>query len=252
MPFVVLLLDEVGKLIPADRANQWRLFGKLRALASSGCVQTVLSGERTLKETIRDHSSPFYNFAHEMAIGPLDSRAAKELVVRPMKQLEIELVEEGEIARQVYRFTSGHPNIIQRLCRRLVERVDEQQHRRISLSDVYEVIYEPSFQRDDFLTIYWEAATSLERIISLLMTEDEVVRTLRDVRQALSERCGLSPKAREIDDALQRLVDLRSLLRRTSKGYEFAVEAFPRVVAGTVTLDDMLDILAEEYEEQNG
>ena len=118
------------------------------------------------------------------------------------------------------------------------------------LDNVDAVIEDPGFQRDDFLSTYWEAATSLEKIISLLMADDENVRTLHAVRQSLTERCNLHPKAREVDNALQRLVDLRSILKHTPTGYEFAVEAFPRVVAGTMTLNDMLEILTEEYQEQ--
>jgi len=247
---LVLLLDEADKLVPADRASGWPLFNALRALANSGRAQVVLSGERTLRDALRDPKSPLFNFANEMLLGPLDYRAVEELITRPMKQLEIELVDEKAIVDRIWAFTSGHPNVVQRLCRRLIERINEQGTRRITLNDVSAVIEDPGFQRDDFLSTYWETATSLEKIISLLMADDESVRTLRTVRQALAERCHLRPKAREVDDALQRLVDLRSILKRTPTGYEFAVEAFPRVVAGTVTLQDMLEVLIEDYAEE--
>jgi CheY-like chemotaxis protein len=247
---LVLLLDEADKLVPADRANGWPLFNALRALVNTWQVHVVLSGERTLRDALRDPKSPLFNFANEILLGPLDFHAVEELVTRPMKQLEIELVDEKAIVDCIWAFTSGHPNVIQRLCRRLIERLNEKGTRRITLDDVDAVIEDPGFQREDFLSTYWEAATSLEKIISLLMADDENVRTLRTVRQALAECCNLRPKAREVDDALQRLVDLRSILKRTPAGYEFAVEAFPRVVVGTMTLDDMLAILAEEYQEQ--
>lgn len=45
-------------------------------------------------------------------------------------------------------------------------------------------------------------------------------------------------------------MDLRSILKRIPTGYEFAVEAFPRVVAGTMTLEDMLEVLVEDYAEE--
>lgn len=246
---LVLLLDEADKLVSADRANEWPLFKTLRALANSGRVQIVLSGERSLRDALRDPTSPLFNFANEILLGPLGFHAVEELVTRPMKQLEIELVEEKAIVDRIWAFTSGHPNVVQRLCRRLIEWLKEQRTRRITLDAVDTVIEDPSFQRDDFLSTCWEAATSLEKIISLLMADDENVRTMRTVRQALTKRCNLHPKAREVDDALQRLVDLRSILNRTPTGYEFAVKAFPRVVAGTMTLDDMLIILTEEYQE---
>jgi len=244
---LVLLLDEADKLVPAERVSGWPLFKALRALVNSGCAQVVLGGERTLRDALRDSTSPLFNFANEILLGPLDFRAVEELVTRPMKQLEIELVDEKAIVDRIWAFTSGHPNVVQRLCRRLIEWLNKQDTRRITLDDVNAIIEDPGFQRDDFLSTYWEAATALEKIISLLMADDDGVRTLSTVRPALTKRCGLRPKAREVDDALQRLVDLRSILKRTSTGYEFAVTAFPRVVAGTMTLDDMLEVWVEDY-----
>jgi AAA+ ATPase superfamily predicted ATPase len=246
---LVWLLDEADKLVPTDRANGWPLFNALRALTNSGHAQVVLSGERTLRDALRDSKSPLFNFANEMFLGPLDFRAVEELITRPMKQLEIELIDERTIVDLIWAFTSGHPNVVQRLCRRLIERLNEQGIRRITPDDVNVVVDDPGFQREDFLSTYWEAATSLEKIISLLMADDENVRTLSAVRQALTDRCNLRPKARDTDDALQWLVDLRSILGRTPRGYTFAVESFPRVVAGTMTLSDMLEILTEEHQE---
>ncbi len=247
---LVLLLDEADKLVAADRNNGWQLFNMLRALSNSGRAQIMISGERTLREALRDSTSPLFNLANEMLISRLDFRAVEELVTRPMKQLEIELADEDGIVHCIYDFTSGHPNVVQRLCRRLIERLNEQGTRRITINEVNAVIQDPGFQRDDFLSTYWEGTTVLERIISLLMAEDEHVRTLSRVRQALANRCGLRPSARAVDDALQRLVDLRSILGRTPNGYTFAVKAFPRVVANTVTSRDMLEVLAEEFQEQ--
>lgn len=247
---LVLLLDEADKLIPTDRANGWKLFGRLRAFANSGHGQIILGGERTLRSALQDTGSPLFNFTNEILLGPLDCRDVEELVTRPMKQLEIELVDAIAIVDRIWTFTSGHPNVVQRLCRRVIERLNERGGRLVALDDVNAVIEDPSFQRDDFLSTYWEAATPLERIISLLMADKENVRTLRTVREALAVRCGLQLKPREVDDALQRLVDLRSILKHTPAGYQFAVGAFPRVVAGTMTLADMLEILTEEYQEQ--
>jgi hypothetical protein len=247
---LVLLLDEADKLVPADRSDGWRLFNTLRDLANSSCMQVVLSGERTLRDALRDSSSPLFNFVNEILLGPLDKNAVDELVTRPMKQLEIELVEERAIVDRIWAFTSGHPNVVQRLCVRLIERLKVQNMRRITLIDIDAVIEDPGFQRDDFLSTYWEASTPLERIVSLLMANDEDIRTLSAVRQALVKQCDLFLKARDVDAALQRLVDLRSILKRTPDGYAFAVGAFPRVVSGTMTLKDMLEILTEDYQEQ--
>jgi Cdc6-like AAA superfamily ATPase len=248
---LVLLFDEADKLVPDDRATGWRLFNMLRSLVNSNQMQIVLSGERSLRDALRDSASPLFNFTNEIVLGPLDYQAVEVLITQPMQKLEIELEGRRDIIEYIWDFTSGHPNVVQRLCRRLVERLNKEHTRRVTLDDVNTVIEDPTFQRKDFLDTYWETATHLEKIISLLMADNEDVRTLAKVRRVLHSRCHLQPSAREVDDALQRLVDLRSILKRTPNGYAFAVAAFPLVVARTVTLNDMLEVLIEEYQDQN-
>ena len=248
---LVLLLDEADKLVSGDRVESWRLFNALRGVVNSGRAQVVLSGERTLRAALRDPTGPLFNLGNDILLGPLEFRAVEELVTQPMKQMEIELEDEPAIVHYIYDFTSGHPNVVQRLCRRLVERLNEKSVHCVTLGDVVAVVEDPGFRRDDFLSTYWEAASSLEKMVSLLMANDQSIRTLRAVRDALTQRCGVHPPAHEVDDALQQLVNLRSILKRTSDGYAFAVAAFPRVIAGTVTMDDILETLAEEFREQS-
>lgn len=247
---IVLLLDEADKLVTTDRYHDFWLFNNLRFATTSGHVQIILSGERVLRQALRDSRSPLFNFANELVLGPLDRTAVEELVTRPMKQLGVALGNTDQVLDAIWNSTCGHPSVVQRLCRRLIESMNDQGTRRITLDDVLTVVRDPIFQRDDFLSTYWETATTLERIISLLMADNQNVNSLSTVREALLQRCGLNPTARQVDDALQRLVDLRSILRRTPKGYAFAIEAFPEVLAETITLDDMLEILVEEFEEQ--
>jgi len=243
---LVLLLDEADKLVPSDRSNGWPLFNALRALANSGHAQVVLSGERTLREAMQDGSGPLFNFTNEILIGRLDFRAVVELVTRPMKQLEIELVDAGEIIDRIYNFTSGHPNVVQRLCRRLIEHLNERSAHRIMLGDLDAVIRDPKFQEEDFLNTYWERATPLEQIISLLMAEEARPYRLQAIVDLLAGP-GLQPDPEVIKAALNRLVDLRSILKRSQDGYEFAVEAFPLVVAKTTTAEDLLIVLKSQY-----
>lgn len=246
--FIVVLLDEVDDLVWADQKDNWRLFKTLRALSNSGHMQFVFSGERTLREAIRDSKGPLYNFANEIALGPLDFRAAEELILRPMKQLEIELVNEPEIIHQIYDFTFGHPNIVQRLCSRLIERLNQYKTRRITLDDVAAVINDPTFQENDFLEIYWWQATPLERIISLLMAQQAKPYRLQAVLDLL-ETQDLYPDPRVVKAALDRLVGLRSILKRNQNGYEFAVKSFSQVISNTTTAEDLLITLKSEYQE---
>lgn len=244
---LVLLLDEVDKLVPIDRENGWKIFNTLRALVNSRQAHVVLSGERTLREALKDSTSPLFNFANEVLLGPLDYAAVEELITKPMRQLEIELVDEKGIVRHIFDFTSGHPNIVQRLCLRLIERLNKQQARRLTLESIRTVTQDLHFQEIDFLQTYWEAAPPLEKIITLVILEKTEPCRLKEVRLLLTEHAHIQPSAAETKDALDRLVDLRSLLRRSSAGYEFAVEAFPRVLKKTTSIEDLLEVFVEQY-----
>jgi hypothetical protein len=237
--------------VPIDRANGWPFFNELRAMVNGGRARVVMAGERILRKALHDPEGPLFNFAEEIRLGPLDFGAVRELVTKPMQQVEIELLDPQSVLGLIWALTSGHPNVIQRLCQRLIDKLNRESKRQVSLEDVNAVAEDPEFLREDFLDTYWERATPLEKIVSLLMADDPELRTRKAIRRVLDERCHLQPSAAEVDDALQNLVELRSILRRTPTGYDFNVSAFPRVVASTITLEDMLEDFIENYQEKN-
>lgn len=241
---LILLLDEADKTIGPDSREGWRLFNSLRALSNTGRFQVVLSGEHTLRSALRESDSPLFNFVNEMLLGPLTHQAVEELVTRPMQQLDVRLKDEAQVVGRIYDFTSGHPNIVQRLCIRLVELLNDTGGRQISLEEVNAVIEDPSFQEVDFLGTYWDRATPLEKIITLVMSQERGTHRLGAVRRLLAERAGIDSPPDAVKEALDRLVDIRSILKRRSAGYEFAVAAFPLVLKNTSTHEDLLEVLA--------
>jgi hypothetical protein len=243
---LIVLFDEVDKLLPMDRAAGYPILNTLRGLSNAGRCHFVLSGERALYVETMNPNSPLYNFGNEMLIGRLTFLAVQELITMPMKQLEIELAEEANIVKRIWEFSSGHPNVIQRLCQRLITRINESQHRTLALKDVDDVVSDPEFLRKDFLNVFWERATVLERIATLLMSLDSTLRTLPAVSKSLTDH-GISASLNSIDGALNRLVDLRAILGRSESGYEFAVSAFPEVVTRTVQAPDWIALYAESF-----
>lgn len=244
---LILLLDEADNIIAFDRDAKWQFFSTLRSLVAQGKIQVVFSGEQTLRDTFGDPTSPLYNFVTEVLLGPLDARATEELIVMPMQKLGIQFFNERVVVKKIYDFTLGHANVVQRLCNRLVTNLSHANARVLDAQTVDVVINDPVFLRDDFLETYWESASPLEKIITLIMSDNTGIHSIADVRQALMDTCGLTSKASEVDDALQRLVDLRSILKRTKTGYCFSIEDFPKVVHEVTTIRDMLPIFIEEY-----
>ena len=249
-PFICLLFDEADKVVSIDRASGWKIFKALRAIANSGTAQVILTGEQALREALRNPQSPLFNFSDEIILHPLDYNSVEELVTQSMKQLGIQLAQRDQILLRIFELTSGHPNIVQRLCRRLVENVNQKNTRVIDLQAVEDVFNEMSFRRDDYLGTIWESATPLEKIIALLLVENRGARTSGKIKNLIERKTLLKPRAKEVDDALQRLIDLRSILKVGRDGYSFAYSAFPTVIASTLTVDDILSVLIDEYKEQ--
>jgi serine/threonine protein kinase len=285
---LVLLLDEADSLIVRDKLNDWRLINRLRALANTGQAQVVFSGERMLREALRDPESPLFNFAKELRLGPLDYNAAEELIARPMEQLEIRLINVTSIVQRIYDFTAGHPNVIQMVCHRLIESLKVQNRRYITLDDVKTVIDDPIFLEEDFLNTYWERSTPLERIITVIIakaevdtfidtqmisgqeygfTYDEHIIELRKSPSILMNRKprafslneilrlleaqGLRPAQATVEAALARLTDLRSILRLGQHGCEFAVRSFPWALLSVASFEDQMISLITQYQQDS-
>jgi energy-coupling factor transporter ATP-binding protein EcfA2 len=245
---LVILLDEADKLVRPDQGAGYPIFNTLRALSVAARCRFVLCGERALRAELMDPNSPLYNFGKEMLIGRLERHAVAELVTRPMKLLEITLANETAMVQRIWDFTSGHPSIVQSLCQRLIMCLSQRGDRLLTPEDVEAVATDPDFLRKDFLNVYWERATALERLCSLVMAADESARTLIAVHEALTN-CGIESTLNQVDDALERLVDLRNILQRTAEGYEFAVTAFPEIIAKTARLDDLIALNRETYQQ---
>jgi HEAT repeat protein len=246
---LVILLDEVDRLVDNDSKVGYSLLSDIRALSHENKCRFILAGEWALRKELRNGNSPLYNFGNELLMKRLDYRAVDELITKPMKKLEVELVDEKSLTQRVYDLSAGHPNVVQRLCYRLIQRLNERQTHRLTLNDVESVFADRDFLRRDFQDIFFARATVLEKIIVYIMVTDNKCRTMASIRQALAY-IGMKSSAREINEALERLVDLRTILRREQGGYDFAVTALPGVIAQTTTISDTLEDLRNTYLEK--
>jgi len=113
---VVLLVDEVDVLNEfGDKTNQ-----KLRGIFMkeyAECLSCVMAGIH-LKKEWESSGSPWYNFFEEIPIDSLDERAAKKLILRPVRGI---FKYQPEAVAQILRSSSGHPYLIQKICVSLVD-----------------------------------------------------------------------------------------------------------------------------------
>ncbi len=256
-PFV-LLLDEVDELIQEDAANNWAVFKILRGWINSHRMQVVVCGANNLLTALNDSKSPLYNLFHStLRLERLDYPATKQLITRPMHQLQIDLKHEQAIVNLIWNHTDGHPCIVQRLCAKLIQKINQDMiidlstaHQQISLTDVQELVENIEFLKDDLISVYLEQATYLEWIIVLsFIQEKNTSYDIKEIRTIL-QRIQPDIKLRKIKPALARLVDLRRILKQTAKGrYTFDVTALPKALSqpNISLVEDLLEQYIEDF-----
>lgn len=128
---VVLLVDEVDVLNEfGDKTNQ-----KLRGIFMKEYAEflsCVMAGIH-LKKEWESSGSPWYNFFEEIPIDSIDERAAKKLILRPVRGI---FKYQAEAVAQILRASGGHPYLIQKLCVSLVDESLRQKRFLITKEDV--------------------------------------------------------------------------------------------------------------------
>ena len=122
-----------------------------------------------------------------------------------------------------------------------VERAAERAERVVRLSDLEDIEHSSEF-RELFFEIIWGNATTLERLISVVMAQREAF-ILEQVRLAL-EALGLRIPQDVIAAALDGLM-LSSLIAAKEGRYTFTSEAFPRILRASGLAQGFRDSLAE-------
>jgi photosystem II stability/assembly factor-like uncharacterized protein len=222
---LVMLLDEVDRLLVYDQQNDYRLFLVFRALSQEGLCRFVFCGERHLYAGLHDPLSPLFNFCSTMQLSYLLPRDAQRIIQEPMAELGILFADEGALVPEIMALSSCHPNVIQQVCQMLLQRVGTRGDHMIQREDLAAVRDSDAFQ-EFLLEVTWGNATLLERLITVLLAPREAF-TLEDVRQAL-EPYGLADMA-AVREALQGL-ELYSVLTRQGHEYRFGARSFQQLL----------------------
>jgi GAF domain-containing protein len=230
---IVLLFDEFDKIIDEDEKNHWAFLYRLRSLNFEEKIRFVLGGEMRLNHLSKEGGDALYNFTTRLLIKPLDSNEVHQLVTQPMQDMQIGLNDPEKITQRIYEFSGGHPAVVQYICRRLIILLNENRDRprTIHMDDVETVFKQTDFQRDEFLKLYWERASTVEKIISMVMVEHgEASFSLDDVQERLTNETRLSIADNIVAEALTALNEIRSIFKFDGGRYSYAVSAFREIL----------------------
>jgi hypothetical protein len=232
----VLLIDEVDDLLVFDAGRGHGLSAVWRTLAFDHACRFVFVGSRVLARALRDVDSPFFNFPQEIRLGFLLPDKARAVVSGPMDELGIELKPRKALLDIILDLSSCHPNLVQVICARLIERISGRGKRRILTADLGKVATGGGFA-DYYLDTLWGQAEPLERAITIL--GDPAGFTMPDVEAALAGH-GFDATRSAIKEALDMLT-VYSVLRRRGRTYTFAPASFPRILRETQEVDYLLE-----------
>lgn len=225
-PTVVMLFDEIDGLLAYDLAQGEPLFRIFRALSHEVPIRFVFCGEKVLNHALHNPHLAFFNFCNRMVLSYLTREEARRVVVDPMQEMGITLEEDGDLASRIIDYAACHPNMVQYLCQKLIERINRRRERLIRASDV-QAIGESAEFAEYFAEVLWGSTTPLERLITLLMLEYPTV-TLDEMAQVLHTSNLVVPTDR-LDQAFEGLT-LYSILRREGARYTFTVPALANVL----------------------
>ncbi len=223
---IVMLFDEIDSILSHDAAEGEQLFRIFRALAQELPIRFVFCGEKTLNASLHDARLSFFNFCNLMPLSYLSPEEARRVVIDPMQEMGISLHEDGDLADQIVTLAAGHPNMVQYVCQKLIERINQRRERVILRTDV-NAIGESAEFAEYFAEVSWGNATALERLITLLMLERPEV-TVGEIADVLRAG-GLQVPPDKLEEALEGLT-LYSILRRDGPRYTFATQAIPSVL----------------------
>ena len=119
---IYLLLDEADNFLEADGAADFPILTELKALSdeTGRRFKVVLCGLHSVQRYSLLPNQPLAHVGRAMVVGPLDPKAAIELVREPLFTLGFRFEDETPLYR-IFCYTNYHPALIQHFCRELVE-----------------------------------------------------------------------------------------------------------------------------------
>lgn len=228
---VLIIIDEIDGLIKSDRSRSWSTMRKLQGLSDTGRATFVLIGFKELFHALSDNSFPLYQRCRTLVLENLSKDATEKLIIEPMKELGITIVEEWEVAGRIFYETGGMPSIIQSICREAIRILAENKTAEITPDLIDSIINSHALQLlDDYLRwIDYDASPIEKAIVYFAATEDRLsVRGFIDfLHKRQIHHYSYDDLRRPLDDLM-----LANILREVARHqtYQFTVEALRKTL----------------------
>lgn len=186
--------------------------------------------------------SPLFNYLEIIKLSSLDKRAAAQLITEPIKELGIRFQDEKAIVEEICQISSYFPNLIQYICKRLIQLVASQKRRIIYPADLAEVKKDPEFQ-DYLLSRFFTNLSPLDKAVTLISAGNQEISTSLLYEKLSQHQIYLS--IQELSELLDRLI-IASVFSRIKHGVRFTLPFFPFVLSHNMEKELLLKQLIRE------
>jgi hypothetical protein len=130
--FVLMMFDEADNFLDADAADNFRIVTELRTLmtATDRRFKVAFAGLQNVQRFQGIPNQPLAHFGRPIQVGPLEPKAAQDLVREPFEALGYRFLDDAAVLR-ILSYTNYHAGLIQLFCQELLARL----HARIGEGD---------------------------------------------------------------------------------------------------------------------
>ena len=243
---LVLLMDEVDRLLATDYEQGESLAAIWRALAQDGICHFIFCGSTRLIRQLDNPHTVFFNFPQAQPLGYLSPDTARMVLTQPLQTLGVELEDKQRIVDEVITLTAGHPNLVQYVGRELVHAANLRRERLIRMADMETVKHSNAFT-EFYLATIWGEAGPLEKLITLVAPHDSFC--VGDIEATLASY-EISVAAQKLDSALKMLCTY-AILEKREKTYTFIPGSFLAILHRTQEVERLIAIEKEQMMERN-
>jgi hypothetical protein len=116
---VAVFVDELDHILEFDAKQGYKLLNLLRATFEHPRCRIVFAGFRSVMEAEVRLDSPLYNFTDSIRLTSLSRSECLEMIRGPLTRLGINIA--AGVPEVIMEETSGHPELIQMFCAKVVE-----------------------------------------------------------------------------------------------------------------------------------
>lgn len=263
---LMLVLDEVDKLLEWDRRDGWAAVSMLRAVANSSVrlsaavggdgvpaerqpLRVLMAGFRVAQKYAGDRDTPLFNFVTTLRVTNFDLRETEQLVLEPLLSLGLNVIDRSAVIAKIHHETGGQPNLIQHYCAFILRRLEQLGCRDVTPELVLEATEDTAI-RDRVAVELMMNASNLEQFIVFSFMQNRWIRdpaerfSLADADSWLEQR-GAQLFRSDIEEALAAL-ETTGFLARQGRSYAFAYGGLPVALTRTYDIRYQLRKIAQE------